>query len=203
MPLNKFEKEKRVIELHLEGKTLKEISREVHMSFRDISKIRKAYDKKIELQEKKKETQEKNQQTITKKKSLSTLSFKLFREGKKPTEVAIELNIPFKKTKKFWAQFLNLERMEDCYEFYQDHRYDIPTFLSIKNFMERNNISGNNDVVNVLRTAKDILNLNQTYSNLKTETKYLEQKRMYLLDYSPRSPYSLQPLPLNKPNYRY
>ena len=31
--LNKFEKEKRVIELHLEGKTIRDIAKEVHMSF--------------------------------------------------------------------------------------------------------------------------------------------------------------------------
>ena len=43
--LNKFEKEKRVIELHLEGKTIRDIAKEVHMSFRDISKIIKAYEK--------------------------------------------------------------------------------------------------------------------------------------------------------------
>jgi hypothetical protein len=41
IPLNKFEKEKRVIELHLKGKTIRDISKEVRMSFRDISKIRK------------------------------------------------------------------------------------------------------------------------------------------------------------------
>ncbi|MGZ5510255.1 MAG: helix-turn-helix domain-containing protein [Nitrososphaeraceae archaeon] len=46
MVLNKFEKEKRVIELHLEGKTIREISKEVHMSFRDISNLIKAYEKK-------------------------------------------------------------------------------------------------------------------------------------------------------------
>ena len=46
MVLNKFEKEKRVIELHLEGKTIWEISKEVHMSFRDISNLIKAYEKK-------------------------------------------------------------------------------------------------------------------------------------------------------------
>jgi hypothetical protein len=33
--LNKFEKEKRVIELHKQGKTIKEIAMEVHMAFRD------------------------------------------------------------------------------------------------------------------------------------------------------------------------
>ena len=37
IPLNKFEKEKRVEELHLEGKTIRDISPIVHMSFRDIS----------------------------------------------------------------------------------------------------------------------------------------------------------------------
>jgi transposase len=43
--LNKFEKEKRVIELHNQGKTIREIAREVHMSFRDISNLIKAYEK--------------------------------------------------------------------------------------------------------------------------------------------------------------
>ena len=38
IPLNKFEKEKRVIELHLEGKTIRDIAKEVHMSFTDIWK---------------------------------------------------------------------------------------------------------------------------------------------------------------------
>jgi hypothetical protein len=37
--LNKFEEEKKFIELHKEGKTLKEIAQGVHMSFRDIPKI--------------------------------------------------------------------------------------------------------------------------------------------------------------------
>ena len=31
--LNKYEKEKRVIELHLTGKTIREIAKELHMSF--------------------------------------------------------------------------------------------------------------------------------------------------------------------------
>jgi DNA-directed RNA polymerase specialized sigma subunit len=54
--LNKFEKEQKVIELHSkEGKTLKEIAKIVKMSFLDISKIIKAYERKITLQAKRKE----------------------------------------------------------------------------------------------------------------------------------------------------
>ena len=51
--LNKFEKEKRVIELHLEGKTIRDIAKEVHMSFKDIGRIIKAYEKQqLELKKK-------------------------------------------------------------------------------------------------------------------------------------------------------
>ena len=64
--LNKFEKEKKVIELHKEGKTYKEISIQVHKNFRDISRIIKAYERKKELQAKRKES---NQSSQTKKNS--------------------------------------------------------------------------------------------------------------------------------------
>jgi hypothetical protein len=199
IPLNKFEKEKRVIELHLEGKTYKEIAKIAHKNFRDISKIIKTYDKKIRVQQTKKE--EKNEKTTTKKFSLSTRAFILYSEGKRPIDVAIDLDIPYVKARKFWAQFLNLEKMEECFDLYQNYRYKIPTLLSITNFMDRNNVYGK-DIVNVLRIANDINNLNQTYQNLKTEIKDLEQRRNYLL-YSPISPYSLEPLPLNKQKYNY
>ena len=48
IPLNKFEKEERVIELHKQGKTIRQIAPIVHMSFRDISKIIKALLSKID-----------------------------------------------------------------------------------------------------------------------------------------------------------
>ena len=56
--------------------------------------------------------------------------------------------------------------MYECFEFYQERSYDIPTLLSINNFMKRNNIYGK-DIANVLRKANDVINLNQTILNLK------------------------------------
>src|SRR5215217_5427145 len=168
------------------------------MSFRDIPKIIKAYEKKIRL-ETKKEDKPSNQKS--KKPHISSRAFKLFSDGKSSTEVVIELDIPPEKVEKLWSQFLKSERMNDCYEFFQECQYDIPTFLSINSFVKRNNISGN-DVLNVLRTANNIIHLNQTYYNIKQEIQALEQKKMYL-QYTPTSPYSLHPLPPNKPNYNY
>ena len=91
--------------------------------------------------------------------------------------------------------------MFESFEFYLEHSYDIPTFLSIDNYMKRNNVFGK-DILKVLKTSTDIDTLNKIYYNLKSEIKNLELKRMYLL-YNPTSSYSLQPLPLNKPNYNY
>jgi transposase len=62
--LNKYEKEQRVIELHLAGKTIREIAKEVHISFTPISKIIKAFESKKELQAKRGENNENGQRKI-------------------------------------------------------------------------------------------------------------------------------------------
>ena len=150
--LNKFEKEKRVIELHLEGKTIRDIAKEIHMGFYDIGRRIKTYEKQqaaIALKEK----PESDSSNIKKKPSKSSQAFKLFREGKKLTEVAIELEIPARKTVKLWSQFLKLERMYQCYEFYKDYEYEIPRFLTINNFIKNNHVNIHN-IVDILKKLK-------------------------------------------------
>jgi DNA-binding NarL/FixJ family response regulator len=128
--LNKFEKEKRVIELHNQGKTIRDIAKEVHMSFRDIGRIIKTYEKQ-QAAAALKEKPKRDSSHVKKKLSKSSQAVKLFREGKKLTDVAIELDIAPEKAVKFWSQFLKLERMYDAYEFYKDCEYEIPRLLII------------------------------------------------------------------------
>jgi len=192
--LNKYEKEKRVIELHLAGKTIRELASELRMSFTSISKIIKAYERKAKREES-------NQSTQPKKPPISTQAFKLFKDGKKLTDVAIDLQLPARKALKLWSQFLRLERMYECYEFYQLFQSHIPQLLAISTFIKMNKVNISN-IPNILRTATDVNTLNETYYQLKMEVRSLEDKKINLSYYSP-SPYSLQPLPLNKPNYRY
>ena len=162
--MNKFEKEKRVIELHSkEGKTLKEIAPIVHMSFRDISKIIKAYERKAKRKVR-------NQSSFPKKPSLSTQSFILYKEGKQIDDVKILLDIPFNLASRYWKQYQKSIGMFESYEFYRDYQYDIPTLLSINNFMKKNNVYGN-DVLNIVRQIQDVISLNKMISNLKEELK--------------------------------
>src|SRR5215208_2255699 len=177
-PLNKFEKHALVIRLLKEEKTYREICHIAHIAPRDIKRIAKEYERKKRL-----ESKNRKQKNLTKKPSLSTQSFILYKEGKQIDDVKILLDIPFKLASRYWKQYLKSIGMFQSYEFYRDYQYDIPTLLSINNFIKRNNISGNN-IANVLREANDVNNLNKTYYNLKTEIKYLEQKKMYLQNYS-------------------
>ena len=114
--------------------------------------------------------------------SISSQAFKLFRDNKKPTEAAIELDISYKQVSKFWWQFLK-EKKFDCYEFYEIWQNDLPSLLVINNFIKRNHIFAP-DIANVLRQAKDVNNLNQMISNLKADINRLEGKRMSLEYYS-------------------
>jgi hypothetical protein len=196
--LNKFEKEQKVIELHKQGKTLKEISKIVHMSFRDISKIIKAYERKKELQAKREES---NQSSQNKQPSIRNQFFKSYLQGNKMINIAVELDISAPKAEKLYFEVLKLNRMDECYEFYEDHSSDIPTLLTIDHFMKHNNISSGPDIVNVLRKANKVINLKQTILNLKTEIEKLKQtKNNYLLNQNT----NYQPLlPLGLPKYYY
>jgi hypothetical protein len=190
--LNKFEKDKKVIEMHSQGSTIRDIASVVHMSFRNISKIIKDYDRKKRLETKREEN---NQSSTIKKLSISSRAFILFKEGKKIDEAKVLLDIPFKLAIRYWKQYLKSIRMFESFEFYQDHSYDIPTLLSINTFMKRNNISGN-DVVNVLRNVDNVINLNNSISYLKSECETWQRVK-YNHDNAP-----LEPLP-KKINWNY
>ena len=196
IPLNKFEKRDLILRLLKEGKTYRDICRIAHVSPRDIKPIAKEYERKKRL-ETNIRIEKKNQ---TKKPSISSQAFILFKEGKQIDDVKVLLDIPFKFAIKYWVQYLKSIRMEDCYEFYKEHSYDIPTLLSINNFLERNDIYGR-DIVNVLRTANDVINLNQTIINLKAE---IEKMNQHKNNYSLNQNTNYQPLlPLGLPEHYY
>jgi transposase len=169
--LNKFEKKQRVIESHVQGLTIREISKIVKMSFRDISKIIKAYDKKIELETKKREN---NQESTTKKLSLSSKAFILYQEGKQIEKVKVLLDISFKLAIRYWKQYLRSIRMFEAFEFYQVCQHDLPSLLIINNFIKNNHININN-IAEIMKIAKDIIGLQLQISILKYEIENLQK----------------------------
>jgi transcriptional regulator len=74
--MNLEEKKNLVIQLHQEGKTQREIAQVARMSIRDISRIIR-----------------KSEGISSEEKSVETQTLDLFYQGKKPIEVAVELNL--------------------------------------------------------------------------------------------------------------
>src|SRR5215216_462105 len=107
--LTRQEKERLVIDLYNQGKTIREISKEARMSFRDIGAIlKKASGEKEEKQD------------IKESISSSTKAYHLFSKGETPIEVAIALNLSEVETTKFYEEYLNLNQMHDLRMVYEE-----------------------------------------------------------------------------------
>jgi DNA-binding CsgD family transcriptional regulator len=96
------EREKKVLELYDQGKSTRDIARELRMSLRDISIILR----KNQLSHGSPSTDnDNNNNNNYNNKSLNqkaTQAYKLFSEGKKPFEIAIELGIREAQVNRFF-----------------------------------------------------------------------------------------------------
>jgi transcriptional regulator len=79
--LSRIEKEQRVIDLYQQGKTIREIAQDVHMSFGDIGAIVRKATGPVE---------DNNNNIPLTTLSKDSQAFALFSDGKKPIEVAIK-----------------------------------------------------------------------------------------------------------------
>ena len=126
--LNKFEKEKRVIELHKQGKTIKEIAKEVHMAFRDISKIIKKYEDSIDENKKTKD-------------NLYIKTLSLFHKGKKPIEVAISLKLNCNQVEESYKDFWKLNNSYSLFSVYEDIKDEIPSLVELYQILKKEDSS--------------------------------------------------------------
>ena len=106
--MTRAEKEQYVVELYKQNKTIREIAKRTHMSFRDIGIITNKYKKEIEL-----EKGHLEEKADYKPKSKTTQAIEMFSEGKTPTEVVIELDLPADKVRTIYRQYLELNGMYD------------------------------------------------------------------------------------------
>ena len=124
--LNRTEKEQRVIELYQQGKNIREIAQDVHMSFGSIGAIERKVKGLQDDDGKSKEQQQDNiAHTILSKDSQA---FALFSDGKKPTEVAIKLDLGADVVDKLYQQFWKLEGLYQLNLVYKEIKRYLPSF---------------------------------------------------------------------------
>jgi transposase len=128
--LTRQERERLVLELYNQGKTIREIAKEVRMSFRDIGVIlNKAVEEKVERL---KEQHEEIQQL-----SVSSQAYKLFSDRKTPLEVAIALNLKESEVTEFYKEYWKLKQLHNLNVVYEDLKGDIDPFLKLHKLAKR------------------------------------------------------------------
>ena len=161
LDMNREEKERYVIQLYKEGKTVREIAELMHMSFRDIGIITKKV--KLETDGERGSLEDDD----IKSKSKTIQAYKLFSELKSPVEVAIELDRPADRVRARYREYWELEGMYGLSQIYDEAKYDLHDLLRLHR------------IVKVLGLEKhDIISAFELIKNNQLET--LQWKAAYL-----------------------
>jgi hypothetical protein len=127
--MNREEKERYVIQLYKEGKTVREIAELTHMSFRDIGAITKKV---------KSEAGERGPlgDDDIESKSKATQAIKLFSELKSPVEVAIALDLPANQVRALYREYWELEGMYGLAQIHEEAKYDFHDLLRLHRIVQ-------------------------------------------------------------------
>jgi transcriptional regulator len=153
--MNLQEKKNLVIQLHQEGKTQREIAQAAYMSIRDISRIIRKLDETIE------------------EKSAETQALDLFYQGKKPIEVAVELNLNAQKISKLYKDYLKLEGFYKLVSLYEEIYDNLSLFLKLYYTIIQNNIKPN-EIVNLVKNSNELANLKTAIKIRRNELYFIE-----------------------------
>jgi len=167
MILTKQEREQFVIDLYNQGKTIRDIAKEVRMSFRDIGAILKKASGEME-----------EKQDIKEPLSVSNKAYRLFSKGKTPIQVAITLNLSEDETTKFYQEYWNLKQMHELRMVYEEIGANIVHFLKLYR-LSKDAYMNPRQIVNLLQIANnDLQSVEQRYKKLQRNANDLESKEL-------------------------
>jgi predicted transcriptional regulator len=176
--LTRQEREQAVLGLYNQGKTIREIAKEVRMSFRDIGAV-------LKKEEKEKERQ--NNATITADcdstqpdVSLPAQAYELFSQGKTPVEVAIELDLSESRVTKYYKEYWKLKGLYKLNIIHDEIKDDVTYFVKLYRVSKAAGMSVEH-VVNLLSIANnDLSALENRYKRLQENVDHLESKELDL-----------------------
>jgi hypothetical protein len=165
--LNKQEKEKLVITLHKEGKTIRQIAHEAHISFTDIGKIIRRINGESTSND-------------MRGKSKSAQAMNLFLHGKRPVEVAIELDLSASEIEDMQQEYWVLNGIGELALVYLEIKKHLDLFLNLFHVMKINKMINEKDIETVLKYAVDLSSLESKFRSLANTVLDLEIKKKEL-----------------------
>jgi AraC-like DNA-binding protein len=168
MVLNKQQKEDLIIELLEKGLSVQQIAQQAHASFSTIKEVRQKITGEIR--------EDKEKELL-----ISSQSFKLFLEGKSPTEVAIELDLPTQQVLQFHTEYLILQNRGYIVSILKNHKNSIPAFLKWFKFLDYHEMKAKDIALAIRYVANRNYQLKQK-EDLDKEIESLIDERDYLLE---------------------
>ena len=169
--LNKKEKEELVVKLYLDGKPIRDIAQQAHLSFGTIGKIIRRING-VENNEIK--------SSDMNNKSKATQAMNLFLHGKRPVEVAIELDLSANEIEEMQQEFWVLTKLDELALLYIEIRNHLDLFLNLFHVMKINKMINEKDIETVLKYAVDLPSLENKFRSLANTVLDLEIKKKEL-----------------------
>jgi transposase len=155
--MTRQERERLVLDLYNQGKTIREIAKEARMSFRDIGIIlNKTLKEKTEATKEQGQDNNREQRNQQENLSLSAQAYKLFSDRKTPLEVAIALNLKESEATKFYREYWKLKQRHNLNMVYEETNGDIEPFLRLYKLVKAKGM-GPKQVVDSLAIANNDL----------------------------------------------
>ena len=176
MILNRQEKEQLVIKLHQEGKTIRTIASAAHLSFTDIGAIIRKIDGRD------------NDDGIGANKDIrnktpETKALFLFANGKKPIDVAIELNLSASEVQNILEEFWALNDLHELAFVYNEIKAYLLSFLKLFHCLKNNKMLGEKYILDVLRyVGNDLPQLTDRVQCLSNDVINLEDRKRNLMN---------------------
>jgi hypothetical protein len=168
---NRREKEQLVIRLHHEGKTIREIAAAAHLSFSDIGSIIRKIDGRDS------EDGIAGNKDI-KNKSKDTQALFLFSSGKKPIEVAVELDLTASEVHDIQEEYWALNDLHELTLVYNEVKAFLPSFLQLFRCLKKSKMLNERQISNILKyIGDDLPKLTDRVHALRNDIINLEDKK--------------------------
>jgi chorismate mutase len=179
--LSNVEREKLVIDLYYnQRKNVRQVAQEARISFRDISAILKKKEAAavndgsgngiVAMDNQQQQLGNGSSQSNQK----STQAYKLFSEGYKPVEVAIQLGLSERQATRYCREYWELQGLHELTFLYEERKDHLPSFLRLHNIMKRQGVDDEKHIANVLKYANELPNLHQYWENIQAKNHNLK-----------------------------
>ena len=172
MVLNKQEKEQLVVKLYQEGKPIRELARQAHLSFGSIGKIIRTINSGDDT----------NSNNFSSK-SKETSALYLFLHGKRPVDVAIELDLSASEVQNILEEYWALNDLHELAFVYNEIKTFLPSFLKLFHCLKDRRMLSEQHISNVLRcVGNDLPQLTDRIQCLTNDVINLEGQKRNLMN---------------------